>query len=84
MHDFDKNIRQNFPLYHPNFLKIMFCLHKKNCLDPVNGPEHKNNYASAVLIVFFEKKSFLDESQMKNIKSLCENFTAFLFNQRNS
>ena len=58
MHDFDKNIRQNPSLYHPNFSKIMFCLHSKNCLDPVNGSKHKNHYSSAVLIVFFKKQAF--------------------------
>ena len=43
MHDFDKNIRQNPPLYHPNLFKIMFRLHSKNWLEPLNGPKHKNH-----------------------------------------
>ena len=43
MHDFDKNIRQNPPLYHPNPFKIMFRLHSKNCLERLNCPKHKNH-----------------------------------------
>ena len=50
MHEFDKNIRQNPLLYHPDFLKIMLHLHSKNWLEPLNGPKHKNHWSSWSLI----------------------------------
>ena len=50
MHEFDKNIRQNPLLYHPNVLKIMLHLHSKNWLEPLNGPKHKNHWSSWSLI----------------------------------
>ena len=50
MHEFDKNIRQNPLLCHPNVLKIMLHLHSKNWLEPLNGPKHKNHWSSWSLI----------------------------------